>query len=494
MLALIVGGVELQRAVERELAPHGFSVARVADLSGADVATREGHCALLIVDWSMAGAAATCRALADWPQCAETALVVATDERAPERLAAVFAAGACDAIALPVDRERLVARALAARQARPSGVARGLYRPVFERNPIAMAVIDDETLRFLAVSDGAIRQYGWSREEFLSLTLRDIRPAEVVPALDAAIESGDPSFLLTTTHRRKDGSEFTSQGIIQRVTVGGRRVRFAVSRDVTEEVRIAEAHRRSLAAYQSLVERSADGVFTHLANFGVAYANPAFVAFLGYSSASEIVGRSVLDFVHPDDRDTVRTRVRGIFETGQPSPPRAIRMLGRDGAIRWAETRGILVSYDERQPAVTVIARDLTERRKAEETLRLSEQRFSRLFQANPAGISITRMSDRRFVDVNDRFVEMTGFSRAEVVGKTGAEVGLWYDPDIREILYEALGRSGRVRDVEVRFRRKTGERVDGLLSTEIVEVGGERCLLALAIDISERKCVFRPS
>ena len=97
-------------------------------------------------------------------------------------------------------------------------------------------------------------------------------------------------------------------------------------------------------------------------------------------------------------------------------------------------------------------------------------------------------MSDGRFVDVNDRFVQTTGFSRADVVGKSGLEIGLWHDPESRATLYEAVRGAGRARDVEVRLRRKNGERADVLMSTEVVEVGGELCMLALAIDISERK------
>ena len=491
MLALVLGGDPACAAVTAALAPHGFAVVRAVGALPVPAPGGE-RVRLVVLDWdALPDGAAACRALAADPLFDDATLLALSADRTPARLLALFAAGASDVLALPDDAARLVARALhAAREgAADSLEAHGhLYRRVFEHNPLPMALVDDETLRFLDVSDGALSQYGWSREEFRARTLRDIRPPSEVGALEEALGRSDPSFL-TTTHRRKDGSEFVSRGVFQRITVGGRSVRFAVTRDVTEEVRAAAAQRRSLDDYKELVERSADGVFTHrpFPNDLVAYANPAFVAFLGYHAAAEIVGRPVLDFVHPDDRDLVRSRIHGIVTTAQASQPRPIRFIGADGAERWAETRGISVSY-EGAPAVTVIARDLGERRRAQEQLRLSEERFSRVFQGSPAAIAIVRLSDGMFVDVNERFVATTGYTRQEVIGRTGLEVGIWHDLRDRAAVYEAIRAQGGSRDVEVQIVIKSGAVRDMLLSTVPIDVGGEPCKIGLAVDITERK------
>jgi PAS domain S-box-containing protein len=140
--------------------------------------------------------------------------------------------------------------------------------------------------------------------------------------------------------------------------------------------RAADAQRRLAAEHLAFVERAADGVFTHRLDLKLAYVNQAFVSFLGYTSPNELLGRLVLDVVHADDRQVVRQRIRGILETQQPSRPRPIRFISRDGSILWAETRGIFVDAGD-GPSVTVMARDITERRKAvelEEQLQQSQK------------------------------------------------------------------------------------------------------------------------
>src|SRR5579859_1345514 len=128
----------------------------------------------------------------------------------------------------------------------------------------------------------------------------------------------------------------------------------------------ADAQRRLEAEHRAFVERAADGVFTHRRDFSVAYVNPAMVAFLGYQSPADLLGRPVLDLVHPDDRAVVRERIKSVFETRQPSRPREIRFLARDGSTLHAETRSIFIETAA-DAVLTVMARDLTERRRATE-------------------------------------------------------------------------------------------------------------------------------
>jgi PAS domain S-box-containing protein len=261
----------------------------------------------------------------------------------------------------------------------------------------------------------------------------------------------------------------------------------AAATELTASQRAAEEQRRALAEHRAILERAADGVFTLWPNGVIAYANTAFATLLGFERAEQLVGRPAIELAHPDEHATVRARVAGLRETGKPTPPNNVRLVARDGSSRWIETRGMTVSY-EGKPAVTVIARDITERRKSEEALRLSEERFSKIFQASPAGISITRLSDARFVDVNQRFVDMTGFGKEEVVGRAGVEVEMWRDPQSRNALFDELCAHQTVRDREVQLRRKSGAPLDVLMSTDTFELAGEVCIVALYYDVTERK------
>ncbi|MDB4968106.1 MAG: multi-sensor hybrid histidine kinase [Myxococcales bacterium] len=127
-------------------------------------------------------------------------------------------------------------------------------------------------------------------------------------------------------------------------------------------------------------------------------------------------------------------------------------------------------------------------RRDDDEALRTSEERFFKIFHASPACITITRMSDDRFVDANDRFLVATGFSREEVIGRTGVELGLWQQPQVRSRLAAAIRAGEKVRDVAVRLVRKSGQPLDFLMSLEAFSAGGDECVIALGHDVTERK------
>jgi two-component system cell cycle sensor histidine kinase/response regulator CckA len=128
------------------------------------------------------------------------------------------------------------------------------------------------------------------------------------------------------------------------------------------------------------------------------------------------------------------------------------------------------------------------ERRRAEEELRQSEERFSRVFRASPAGIAITTADDGRFVDANDAFFSLTGYGRSEIIGRTAAELGFVQDLREQADLLEELRELGTVQNVDLELRTKQGDRRFVLASFERIELGGRPCLLSLMHDISERK------
>lgn len=133
-----------------------------------------------------------------------------------------------------------------------------------------------------------------------------------------------------------------------------------------------------------------------------------------------------------------------------------------------------------------------TERLKADQlreaALRQSGANFVTAFHSNPCAMTISRFSDRRFKDVNESFERQTGFCRDEVIGRTGEEFGMWVDPQDLAAVRKELRRNGQVRSREVRFRTKSGAPSTAVYCADIIEFGGERCVLATCLDITERK------
>jgi PAS domain S-box-containing protein len=129
---------------------------------------------------------------------------------------------------------------------------------------------------------------------------------------------------------------------------------------------------------------------------------------------------------------------------------------------------------------------EMAERQQAEDARRGSEERFLKAFHANPAGMVYARMLDLRYVEVNESWLRMTGFERDEVIGRTFQEIGLLVNED-RAAIMDGLRTSGAVRERDVRYRRKDGAVLDGLLSGQMLSVDGEDYSLTILIDITER-------
>ncbi len=131
---------------------------------------------------------------------------------------------------------------------------------------------------------------------------------------------------------------------------------------------------------------------------------------------------------------------------------------------------------------------DITEKMHARETLRESEERFSTAFRASPAPLVLSEIDTGRFIDVNERWLQILGHTREETIGRTSYELGIWEDPDIRTRMGEIIRREGSFHDVPVRFITKTGGRRDVLWSAETVTLGGKRIMLSFIYDYTERK------
>lgn len=215
--------------------------------------------------------------------------------------------------------------------------------------------------------------------------------------------------------------------------------------------------------------------------------NPAFCRFLGYSM-HELMTLTVKEITHPDDWEETR-RLRAETAAGQPPTfNQEKRYLRKDGATVWGHASTTWFCDADGTPAYSVSQiQDITERKRMQESLRELETICTKAFHVTPTMLVITGLVDGRFIEVNKAFERTCGWRREEVIGRTSLEVGIWRDPVDRVRIVETLRAGGNVRDLEMNFRGKNAPFV-GSYSAEIIEVGGERCLLSLVSDITERK------
>ena len=131
---------------------------------------------------------------------------------------------------------------------------------------------------------------------------------------------------------------------------------------------------------------------------------------------------------------------------------------------------------------------DLSRRRAVEEALRSSEERFRIVFHTSPDPIHITRLADGRFIDVNEGFIQVTGYCREEVIGKTSQDLDIWAQPRDRSRFVDHITRNGTAENLEFQFRLKNGQIITTLMSACRIELDGEACILATTKVIEELK------
>ncbi len=134
------------------------------------------------------------------------------------------------------------------------------------------------------------------------------------------------------------------------------------------------------------------------------------------------------------------------------------------------------------------ITRNITERKKADEARRLSEEKFAKAFNSSPAAIFITTLKEGRFIDLNEIAIRVFGYTREEVLGHTAKELNMWANYNDRDIVVQSIQRGNAVRNMEARFRRKSGEVFDGIISVDIINIGRMECFISTIVDITERR------
>ncbi|HEX4086827.1 MAG TPA: PAS domain S-box protein [Chthoniobacteraceae bacterium] len=190
----------------------------------------------------------------------------------------------------------------------------------------------------------------------------------------------------------------------------------------------------------------------------------------------------------PEKLPTVLSRWKESIATGEPFDM-VVPLRGADGLYRPFLTR-VIPLKDATGRVLQWIGTntDISEQKRSEEALRASEAKFSAAFGNNPAAIALTRLEDGIIQDVNETWVDLLGYQREEIIGKSASQHTLWVDPAGREKYVRQLITAGVARGFEETFRTKSGAIITTELSGQVLEVGGERLLLSTLVDISERK------
>ena len=291
------------------------------------------------------------------------------------------------------------------------------YRVLFETNPMPSWVFDRETLRILAVNDEAVRRYGYSREEFLGLTIADVQPHEDVPALLESLRTIPEGFHKAGTwrHRKKDGTIITVEISRHPLSWQGRSAELAVMNDVSERLQAEQALRESELRFRQLAENMREVFFLVDSQFQeTLYISPAYEDIWGRSRQTLYDSpRSFVEAVPVEDQGRLFTNIAQAQE-GKTPDDIEFRVVRPDGTTRWVLARSVPVRNERGQVyRIAGVVSDVTERKRAEELIR----QLSQAVEQSPAGVVITDTAGT-IQYINRKASELTGYTVAEAVGK----------------------------------------------------------------------------
>ena len=275
------------------------------------------------------------------------------------------------------------------------------------------------------------------------------------------------------------------------IDIGNERCTIAVATDITERKRAEEALRENQEFISSLLDKAPDQIVVINADTSVQYVNPAFEETNGWTAAEAVGKKAPYPWWPEEAREELHTVFIRAMKSG--SGQAETIAVKKNGERYWISLNWSSIMYDGKLLYLLVNARDISRRKKAEAALRESEEKFSKAFLSSPASITICTIDDGRFVEVNDSFTRLTGYTREDVIGRTAAEIGNWLNPENRARMLRILEEKGRVHNEEFKFRKKSGEIQTMILSAEPITIGGEPSIISTSADLTElRRLVDR--
>jgi PAS domain S-box-containing protein len=365
------------------------------------------------------------------------------------------------------------------------------FRMMYESTPVSYQSLDKEG-KFLDVNPAWLKLLGFTREEVIGKWFGDF----LIPEQQFLFMERFPCFVSEGEVRNvefdmvhKDGHivKVSFDGLIGHTAEGKFRQTHCVMKDITESKRAAEAIKTHLSLLNSMVSNISDVIAIMRADGKMTYKSPNIEKWFGWKP-EDLIGTNGWDTVHPEDIERVQVAFASLLEADGKTDSIEYRYKCKDGSFRLIKLTATNLVNDPVINGVLMNYHDITERRKMENESAAISEKFRKAFVTSPDSININRLSDGLYFEVNDGFLEMTGYSKEEVMGKTSLETNIWVNPEDRARLVDGLRADGKVTNLEAPFRAKDGSIRTCLMSANIIDVDGETCILSITRDITDHK------
>lgn len=391
------------------------------------------------------------------------------------------------AIARDITKQKSAEQILQARET--------MLNSIYRAAPVGIGLFRDRA--FCQVNERFCEMTGYSREEMIGQSARILYPSQEEfdrigrDHYDQVRHYGIGS--TETRWKKKDGAIL--EILLSSAPLDNRDLSLGVvvtATDITHrktaEIALRESERRLSTLVSNL-----PGFFYRCANdrdWTMDYISNGCGEITGYSADDLIHNKRLAfnDVVHPDHRDRLWRKWQDVLSRREPFEDE-YPILTAAGDTRWVWERGRGIFADDGQLLfLEGFITDITERKQVESKLRKSEEKFSKTFRLSPEMISISRLSDGTFYEVNDAFERITGYSRLEAIGRSSVEMGVWVNLQDRARMVETFQKQGGLHQFETKLYRKDRSIITVLFSATLIEIRGEQHLLSVVMDITERK------
>lgn len=330
------------------------------------------------------------------------------------------------------------------------------YRLLFENNPYPMWVFDLETLAFLAVNEATVSRYGYHREEFLSMTITDLSPAEDIPLLlkrlpEISTRVGPGGIW---RNRKKDGTVIDVEITSDLISFSGRKAKLVLANDVTERLRAEEALRQSEEQYRLLFDRNPHPMWVVDPSTHTFLAvNEAAIRHYGYSREA-FLRMTICDIRPPEEVPLLLGYLQEAAHRETSSDP----VMGgvwthrkKDGSLIEAEITWNLILFRGKE-ARLVLAEDVTESRKTERELQDSERRFRQLAENIHEIFWIVELPPFRILYISPAYEQIWGRTCQSLYDQPKSFLDAVY-PEDRVRVLDAMEQQGRGEPTDTEYR-----------------------------------------
>lgn len=286
-----------------------------------------------------------------------------------------------------------------------------------------------------------------------------------------------------------DGSVIDVQVYASRINFRGKPSAQVIIMDITESKKIKESLLEWERRFSNILNSVNLVSITLDVNATITFSNQYLLNLTGYT-AEEVIGQNWFKLFIPSDfNDQVLSVFTESVKNGNLITNYENDILAKNGeriTISWNNT--LLKDYNGTVIGAASIGENITNQKRALENLKMSEEKFSKLFQSSPDAIMLTRLSDGLLTEINDSVVAVTGYSREELIGHTTTRLNIWKNPGERDAYIELLKKNTRVNNFEASFLMKSGEIKIGIISGEIIQIQDENYILGVIRDVTELK------